>query len=204
MELAHRWADRNLTKLELVTACLIMALLIGYAVRHMLIFFAEVERTMLTTSIVNINSALKYHAAVAIMRGDKQLISRLSEQSPFAVIQSTQGLYVQPADDLEKQLNLQVVSFITQPANYAGELFDPELSEIESGSWYFDLSDKSLNYRIRNDELFQSEPEGEGARIKLKVVIDYNDINDNDRYDADIDEYKSVSLQKVGIYSWLD
>ena len=204
MELAHRWADRNLTRMELVIACLIMALLIGYALRHMLIFFAEVERTMLTTSIVNINSALKYHAAVAIMRGDKQLISRLSEQSQLAVIQSTQGLYVQPADDLEKQLNLQVVSFITQPANYAGELFDPELSEIESGSWYFDLSDKSLNYRIRNDELFQSEPEGEGARIKLKVVIDYNDINDNDRYDADIDEYKSVSLQKVGIYSWLD
>ena len=204
MELAHRWADRNLTRLELVAACCIMALLIGYALRHMLIFFAEVERTMLNTSIVNINSALKYRAAVAIMRGDKQLISRLSEQSPFAVIQSTQGLYVQPADDLEKQLNLRIVSFITQPANYAGELFDPELSEIESGSWYFDLSDKTLNYRVRNDEFFQSELAGEGARIKLKVVIDYNDINGNERYDADIDEYKSVSLQRVGIYSWLD
>ena len=204
MELAHRWADRNLTRMELVIACLIMALLIGYALRHMLIFFAEVERTMLNTSIVNINSALKYQAAVAIMRGDKKLIADLTEQSPFSVIQPTQGLYIQPADNPDNSFNPRITSFISQPANYAGDLFNPEPSEIEPGSWYFDLSDKSLNYRIRNDELFQSEPEGEGARIKLKVVIDYNDINDNDRYDADIDEYKSVSLQKVGIYSWLD
>ena len=157
---------------------------------------------MLNTSIVNINSALKYQAAIAIMQGDRQSIAALTEQSPFKVIQPTQGLYIKPAGNLENHMKLSIASIVNVPANYTGELFDPEPTQIEPGSWYFDQADKTLNYRVRNNEFFQSDLPGDIARIKLKVVIDYNDNNGNERYDADGDEFKSISLQVVGNYSW--
>ena len=158
---------------------------------------------MVDASVVNLDSALKYQAAIALMRGDKKLLADLAGQSPFKLIQSMQGMYLQPGGNIDSPLNLRAALMNTTPANYAGELFNPELSEIEPGAWYFDLSDKTLNYRVRNDEFFHSDL-SDAPVIKLRVVVGYNDINADDRFDPDIDIYHSIQLSSVGNYFWVD
>jgi hypothetical protein len=202
MELAHRWADRNLTRLELVCACLILALLIGFALRHMLIFFARTEKIMVNTSIVNIDTALKYHAAIAIMRGDREFLSGLMVRSPFSVVNSSPVLQSNASGGIAG-LNTRIIPINTMPANYLGELDNPDHATLEAGSWYFDTVDRSLNYLVRNDEYFYSDLEGV-PRIKLRVNIAYNDRDGDARFDPEVDEYKTVSLRSIGNFSWAE
>ena len=70
MELMHRWSDRNLTRLELVMALLIMFILIGAFSRHVLIVFARAESTMINTTVMNMNTTLQYYAMNAALKGD--------------------------------------------------------------------------------------------------------------------------------------
>jgi hypothetical protein len=203
MELAHRWLDRNLTRLELAVACTILLLLLGFFMRYMLVFFARTEKIMVETSIVNLNSALKYRAAIAMMRGDKTFISSAIEQSPFGLVSDAQGTQILPALSESEPLNLRVAAYTTLPSRYLGELDNPDPATVEAGFWYFDRSDRTLNYIVRNDEFFRSDL-GEVPWIKLRVTVDYNDRDGNGRYDPDIDEYQSIQLKSIGNYSWAE
>jgi len=201
MQLAHRWADRNLTRLELIVSVSILLLLLGFVMRSMMIFFARTEETMLKTSILNINTALKYYCAIATMHGDKNFVSRLLVTSPFSVVQGEQDLQVLPGNGPEDELTARIATYTALPSNYLGELDDPDPDTIAAGSWYFDNADKTLNYIVRNGEFFQGDLEGVPI-IKLKIIIDYNDRDGDGRFNPDIDKFESVHLQSVGQYSW--
>lgn len=201
MDLAHRWIDRNLTRLELVAACMIIAVFIGIFIRYTLVIFARTEQTMVNTTIVNINSALLYHNAIAAMLGDKGFISRSLVQSPFALIQNAQQSYPENIGKLANKFNIHMTSFINTPANYVGELYNPDPADIDPGQWYYDSSDHTLNYRIRNTEYFHGDTAGI-ARLKFQVIIDYNDNNGNGVFDQGIDMCNSIKLQSIGNFSW--
>ena len=152
---------------------------------------------------MNINSALSYQAVIAQMRGDKAYITRLQDQNPFDLVQVDPGLQsFRPATG-DEILDPGLLSLNTMPANFLGELDDPAPGTLDRGNWYFDRSDKTLNYLVRNAEFFHSDT-GDVPRIKLQVVIDYNDKDGNGEYNADIDIFKSVRLQTIGTYSWAE
>lgn len=201
MELAHRWLDRNLSRMELVVAWMIIVLFFGFFMRYMLVIFAKAERTMVETSIVNINSSLKYHAALAVIKNDEDFLYGMKTRSPYSIIESAQQAYLKANDSFNT--NIQLKSLITVPDNYLGELYNPDPAEIDAGLWYYDLNDMTLNYRVRNSEFFYSDL-GNVPLIKFKLHIEYNDVNENGIYDEKIDEYNYVELRSVGNYSWVD
>ena len=83
MELAHRWSDRNLTRMELVMAILLLAILIGTFSRYALVLFARVEKSMLDRTVININTALNYRASMAVMRGQYDELQFLIKMNPI-------------------------------------------------------------------------------------------------------------------------
>ena len=201
MDLAHRWTDRNLTRLELIVACTIIALFIGLFIRYTLVIFARTEQTMVNTTIVNINSALKYHIAMAAMLGDNDFISRALTQSPFNLIQNAQKTYPASIKQLPDKFDARLSSFLIAPANYIGDLNNPNPADIMPGQWYYDIHDNTLNYRIRNSEHFFGGMEGI-PMLKFKVVLDYNDNNGNGQFDQGIDTYNSIGLNSIGNIIW--
>lgn len=203
MQLAHRWLDRNLSRLELVLSWLVIVFIIGLFVRTTLVIFTKAERTMVNTTINNINTALKYRAAIAVMQGDTKFLAGLAQQNPFTFVQNRQPLKQPAGANRFDELSDLVSAYSGPPSNYLGELDDPDPATLKAGNWYFDTSDKTLNYLVSNTEYFHSDLDAT-PRIKLKVIVDYNDLNDNNRFDPGVDEFKSVSLQSIGRYSWTE
>lgn len=203
MELAHRWIDRNLTRLELVVAWIIIAVFIGIFMRYMLLVFARAEHVMVETTITNINSSLKYHAALAALNKDKDFLTRIRTESPYRIIETAQQAYYTREGPSASVSNIQLKSFLAVPENYIGVLFNPDPSDIDAGLWYYDMTDNTLNYRVRNSEFFYSDQNGVPL-IKYRVTFDYSDVNGNGSFDTNIDVYHSIELRRVGNYIWVD
>ena len=201
MELAHRWRDRNLSRLEFIVSCMLIAIFIGLFVKHTLVVFARTEQTMVNTTIVNINSALQYQAAIAVMLGNTGFISRSLVESPFKLLQSAQAAYPDNIGKLTSRVNVPVNSFINAPANYIGEMDNPDPEQIKAGQWYYDRSDHTLNYRIRNTAFFHDGVEGYPI-LKFRVVVNYNDRNGNGVFDQGIDTYNSMKLESIDSFRW--
>ncbi|MEH6435568.1 hypothetical protein [Massilia sp. DD77] len=51
------------------------------------------------------------------------------------------------------------------PPNYLGEYYSPDLSGLRKGSWYFDRTDKSVNYLFGRDTFSR----GTSKLLKFKV-----------------------------------
>lgn len=197
MDLAHRWRDRNLTRLEFIVSCTLIAIFIGIFIRSTLVVFARTERTMVDTTIVNINSALQYQAAIAAMLGNDEFITKSLVESPFKLLQSAQASYTENVTKLKNRVNIPVTAFVNAPANYIGELDNPDLTQIKPGQWYYDRGDHTLDYRIRNTVYFNGGIAGFPI-LKFRVVVDYNDRNGNGVYDHGVDTYNSIKLVRVG------
>lgn len=62
------------------------------------------------------------------------------------------------------------VNFLDRiPRNYLGELHSPSTSELPAGFWFFDKSDKSLNYLLKNgNSLAKGQPNMLKYKIKFK------------------------------------
>ncbi len=87
------------------------------------------------------------------------------------------------------------------PANYLGELDDPEVKTLEDGNWYFDKHSRTLVYLVRNGGFFEgglSDP----PRARFAIQLVYTDRNGNGRYDADIDTVEGLRLAKLEPYRW--
>ena len=86
MQLAHRWADRNLTRLELVLALIILLLVLGVFMRSVLVVFARAEQRMVESTIINLGTSLNYHASMAALRGDYEELPKLERRSPIGLV----------------------------------------------------------------------------------------------------------------------
>jgi len=200
MYIAHRWSDRNLTRMELVMALLILALLIGYFSRYVLLVFAQAERSMINRTVININTALNFRASMAVMRGQYDELQLLIKMNPMEEMQSSPE--INHFDNGINNISLAFArSIVSTPSNYGGIIASDIPDTMEKGKWYFQQDDHVLVYKVSNSEFFSSDLEGP-ARIRFRIKIDYNDNNANGQYDQNSDEYHSVKLQSIDHYSW--
>lgn len=200
MYIAHRWGDRNLTRIELVISLLVLVILIGIFSRHMLIVFARAEQSMINSTVINFNTSLNYRAAIAFMRNDYHELELLEKTNPMNEQQATLEMTVQDLGFNNIELAL-MASAIYIPLNYAGEINSLTMDSMEKGKWYFNQDNQSMIYRVRNTEFFSSDDEG-SPQVQYKVVIDYKDTNYNGQFDAASDEFKMMKLQPVNHYQW--
>lgn len=196
----HRWPDRNLTRMELAMALLILALLIGAFSRHALIVFARAESALVSTSIVNMNTTLQYYAMIAALTNDVEKLAALVNTNTLYEIQNN----IEQANMNEVMDNQFIPPRIHNwlPGNYIGELESTNPEDIEKGKWYFDKTEGMLVYRVNNSEFFHSELSGI-PRIRFRFHVDYEDINLNGIYDPDQDKFRSIMLKSPDNYEWL-
>ncbi len=200
MELAHRWSDRNLTKIELVIAIFILTILIGTLSRNVLVLFSRAEQSMIASTVININTALNYGAAMAVMRGKYQELDTIAESNPMLGMQSNIDVNTLKIkmNDIPSAL---VMGSNNRPSNYGGEINAYTMDSMEKGKWYFNQDNLFLTYIVSNSEYFTSDNDN-ASMIQFRIKIDYADKNSNKQYDPEIDEFKSMKLHPVDNYQW--
>lgn len=203
MHLVPRWADRNLSRLEVIVAWILILILIGTFARYMFVLFAEVERSMVNRTVSNIETALKYRAGMARLKGETAKIKQMQTDNPIGQIASPHQLYSAIDDDDDIEQSLAELPNLPGPANYGGEIADSDLDSVKKGNWYYNVSDGTLIYIIRNEEFFVSDLGGI-ARLRYKVTLDFVDKNGNGEYDPEIDSYRSIALSPRDVYEWVD
>ena len=199
MELAHRWSDRNLTRNELIIALLILALLIGFFSRYVLVLFARAEESMINSTVISINSGLYYRAALAVMRRDYRELKFMEEMNPMEDLKP-----IAKIENLHGSVNgipIAMMGTNSKQANYGGEINAYTIDSMKKGNWYFHQGKRQLIYVISNSELFTSETKGL-PMIRFKIVIDYEDKNTNGLYEPEIDEFRTMKLRSLDHYQW--
>lgn len=195
----HRWSDRNLTLLELIAALLLIAFFIGVFARHVLIIFARAESTMVSATVININTALNYNAVLAVLNNNVDKLAALETMNAMNVVRAP-VTNPDPGEHGQNEfLNQQFHNWM--PRNYLGELAAPDPDMIPGGKWYFDRVDNLLVYRVNNPEYFYSELEG-APRIRFRVRVVYEDVNIDGKYNPAIDIYKTVKLESAEHFEW--
>lgn len=198
MWLYHRWIDRNLTRLELVTSLMVILIFFGLFVRHSLIAIAMSERTSLNYTISNINSSLSIMAAKCLLLNNTTCLAAMQGMNPMGNLTYSQAelLY------LGKSKDVVTGEFkMAPPPNYIGVRFQPDPSDLEAGIWYFDLADNTLVYTVKNNEYFSSDTPGIAA-VKFQVILDYQDKNENNIFDLPADEFTAIKLKNLNSYHW--
>ena len=198
MALTSRWYDRNLSKIELVAVIILISIFFGaFAVRALKIF-SLTEQTSVTLTINNMNTALKYKAIMALANNRLDELEELTQINPMLLVYGGSETYMKTTEELEYEIDRPS----NKPVwNYAGELHDPDINDIEPGSWYFDRRVNLLIYRVRNTEFFYSSLDGPG-RIRYAVMLEYEDMNDNDRYDPAVDRFINIKIGNIDTYEW--
>lgn len=200
MKIAHRWSDRNLTRIELVMSIVIITVIIGAFSRHALGIFSAAEQSMVNQTLSNINTGLAYRAALAHLRGDYEQIDKLVQINPMDDMQELPAIddYNWPFFD---SVPFVAGGLVTTPANYGGVIFSDDDENLEKGKWYFNRTANYLEYIISNSELFEGELEGL-PRIRFRTKINYHDENNNGEYDPETDKFQDIRLEPITDYKW--
>lgn len=202
MNLAGRWADRQLSTLELVMVVIVISLILFVLIQQMLKIFARAESSMLATSIMNINTALRYRAVWYVLNAEYTELKEMQGMNPFNLAAAdTGGWFEPPARSAAAGQMLVGLVDIRLPGNYLGEMEKADPAGVAGGNWYFDRHERKLVYRVNNTEYFSAETD-EPARAEFVVDIDYEDRNDNNRFDPGIDDYRDIRLQPYNKYTW--
>jgi hypothetical protein len=196
MYIASRWHDRNLSRLEIIFAVMMFILFVSIFSFYALKLFARVEKTIVTMTVNNINITLRGYSLQAIINNDFKKISELQNKNPFSLIlNSTSGLNSKVVE------NEKAIKFKGKTHEFLGEFDSENLNNVSEGNWYYDPVKKELFYFIKNTEFFKTDLEGK-KRIQYSIHIDYIDNNKNQKYDTDIDGFRSIKLLAKNDYSW--
>lgn len=202
ISLLGRWSDYQLSRLELVFAIIVILVLLSIFLNRMIIMLAHAERSMIETSIVNMNTALRLYALHAQMRSDYQALSAMQHANPVELLNK------QPEWGMAGQLESDQMATVVKArmsgrlTNYAGEMSEADAVDLTAGSWYFDTGKRILVYRIRNVEVFRSDLPGPPS-IRYVTNLDYQDIDGDGKFSPDIDQFRNISLRPLEDFQWL-
>lgn len=163
--------------LELVVVVVLIAFLMVIAIARLLALQAEAERVAMETVLGTLRSALGMKVAESIVR---------HQLSGLAAFEASN-----PMDQLAEL-----------PTNYLGEIERPDPNRLEDGTWYFDRSDRTLVYLVRNKAHF-SGGAANPPRARFAIRLLYGDKNRNGRFDAGVDSVEGLRLGPVEPYKWL-
>ena len=194
MLLAHRWTSRNLSRLELVCAILVLALLIGTFLGRGLRLFATAEEQALQATILNMNSALRVQFYQLAMSGRADEVSRWQGANPIAVLDGSAGSLETDAIIAHPELARFQAAAAGLGASYRGEFDAADPESIATGEWYFHRNESVLVYRVRNREFFRSSLPGT-PRIRFRLEVQYN---------PDSKLPVNVAIRPVDAYQWIE
>jgi len=135
--------QRGAGLLEFGVALAVIGVLAVILLQRLFYYQGEAERVGVEHTVANVRSALEIRVAQGRLPGGSIDLSNLAEQNPLNLLKN-------------------------KPANYAGELFQPDDIDIGKGNWCFDRYDKSLIYLLNNGNSFG---DASTKRLKYKVKL---------------------------------
>ena len=91
--ISGRWGDRNLSRMESIIVWIILLLFIGYSYRYMSAVFGNFEQSMVEKTVLNINTALTYQAAMLIFKRQYEELRLLQKTNPMDAMQARVEIY---------------------------------------------------------------------------------------------------------------
>lgn len=196
-----RWSDHRLSRLELVFVVIILLVLVSVFLNYMIVMMARAERSMVETSIVNMNSALRVQALHALADNGGAEIDDLHHANPVALLEQEIDWDQPEAMESARMATLVRARNSAMLPNYAGELTTEAGLKLEPGRWYFDTEKDALVYLVRNAEVFRSELPGP-ARLRFQLQIG-NAENPDKVPGTGGNAISQISLQPMDEYQWL-
>lgn len=200
--LAHRWSSRNLTRLELVTALLVLALLIGIFVHRGLRIFAEAEESAFQTTVMNLNSALRLLFFDRLTSGRLGEVAAWQGANPLRLLAGEGTMLETTTLSRFPELGRFEAVAAGLMDRYQGEFDSVVPSGVTAGDWYFDRTNSVLVYLVRNDEFFRSALPGP-ARVRLRLEVRFDDLDGDGQYNQASDRPVGIVLGPVEPFHWI-
>jgi hypothetical protein len=198
----RRWTDYQLSRLELAFAIMVILVILSVIMNRALVYFTVAERALITNTVVNIDTALRFETARRLIENDRAGLGKIQGMNPMILMEKRPVDYDDILSRVHRHAGAIELRLSGPPADYLGELANPDPASIPKGSWYFDLANRELVYKLVNPELFRSSLEGP-ARIRFQVAVSYKDRNGNGSFDPEIDDFDSARLRALDEYEWL-
>jgi len=138
------WGQRGYSLFELACVILIVSVLLLVLLDRTLRYQAMAESTAMEVTIMNMCSGLRLRVAELMMADRTNELGDLVQDNPIHW--------------LEKP-----------PANYLGEIRNPQRAGLPLNTWYFDPDRRELVYVLRRNKFFGAEP-AEGTAVVLRVT----------------------------------
>jgi type II secretory pathway pseudopilin PulG len=129
------------TLIESAVAAGLLGIFVAILISRVLTYQAEAERVAEEQLVATLRTAMQVRAAKAVIAHGEQGLHPLLDENPIGWL----------AD---------------QPANYLGEYYAPDPTELPPGNWYFDRADRSLVYLLGNRKSFSFQT---SIFLKFKV-----------------------------------
>lgn len=176
MKPPYSHTQSGFTLLEMVIVIAMVGFLAIIVLDRLWKYRVYAEEAAVTATIGNIRSALGLEVSRLAVRGQARKIPSLENTNPILLLAQ-------------------------KPYNYLGE-FKNNKTIKETGVWYFDTKNATLNYIVSYPESFNSTVRGiKHTRHQLKVI--FTDKNNNRRFDKGIDEIGGLDLVAKEPYRWI-
>jgi len=167
---------RGFSLLELMIVTIMFGVLATVLLDRLAYYEEAAEKAYVGYTISAIKSALRLRISRLMIEGRLQEAAELAQQNPMGLLDE-------------------------KPANYIGELRNPDPATIPKGSWYFDYSSKILVYIVRNGRHFESGSSC-GQCIQLKYVP-LGNFSHSDPGSAP-GSTDTIRVELVNNYRWLE
>lgn len=131
---------RGATRFEFAVCAIVMGLLAGALLGRLIEWRAQSERTAAYHLVGALRTALVARAAQLGTAGGQAAVFSLLQENPMNWLQR-------------------------RPANYLGEYYSPDLATLRKGAWFFDRTDRTVNYVLSSDTFSA----GTSNLLKFKV-----------------------------------
>lgn len=166
-----RLAQRGFSLLELALVILVLSVLSVVLAKSLFIYREQAEKAAMLGVEAAVQTALVLQYGHLLANNAEADIPALAIQNPM------QWMSV-------------------QPANYAGEFYDPSPAAIEPGSWVFDLKTRELIYFPARSSYLEPDPAGL-TWIRFHVELQTS----NDQY-ASSEAPPGVRFKPIKPYQW--